>query len=329
MSTSTPQPQAGGSGAEPNITMWGAPGSGKTAFIAALNLALIHAENGWNLVGADPRSTRSLNDLTGTFGNRREFPDATDAMTYFNWNMQRQAEGPAPVARRRFSRPQEIPTQEPRVERINLKLLDLPGGDYDLADDPATQNLLIENLAGSKGILFLYDPVNEYKAGHAYQHFYSVLNMLASRMIAGNEFRLPHRIAVCATKFDDAKVLQTARARNLLSIDSADPARRPKVSPEQARELFATLCSVARNPSVNLIRPTIEQFFHQDRIRFFATSSIGVYVDPARGKFDFDDSQNILVDRHGDFNIRGMIQPMNIIEPVLWLGRELAEDSRR
>ena len=45
---------------KPDVAMWGAPGSGKTAFLAALSIALGRAQGGkrgWRLIGADSVST--------------------------------------------------------------------------------------------------------------------------------------------------------------------------------------------------------------------------------------------------------------------------------
>jgi hypothetical protein len=320
---------------EPNITMWGASGSGKTAFLAALQTALIQTSTDWNLTGADLASTEQLNEMTEIFCDNRRFPDATDAMTYYNWNLQRlvhtpQSPPPPPPApqRRSFGRRQPPPPpftpppspQPPRVERIRLRLLDLPGGEF----NQVTEGKLIDNLADSQGILFLYDPVSEYRTGNAYRHLYKVLNLLAFKMISEDEVRLPHRIAVCMTKFDHPKVLETARSKRLLDLDPADE-RRPLVSPQQARQLFMTLCTIARNANVTQILPTLEKYFYSDRIRFFATSAVGVYTDPDVQRFSFEDSQNIVVDRQGTPTIRGVLRPMNVIEPVLWLGEALEE----
>ena len=45
---------------EYGISMWGAPGSGKTTFLAALNIALTRWGKDWKVIGADEASTQKL-----------------------------------------------------------------------------------------------------------------------------------------------------------------------------------------------------------------------------------------------------------------------------
>jgi hypothetical protein len=80
--------------------------------------------------------------------------------------------------------------------------------------------------------------------------------------------------------------------------------------------------------AASLILPMLRQTFHEDRIRFFVTSSIGFYVNSPGGVFDPDDYQNHIpgnTAKPGNPDlIRGGVYPINVIEPMLWLGRTVA-----
>jgi hypothetical protein len=96
----------------------------------------------------------------------------------------------------------------------------------------------------------------------------------------------------------------------------------PSVPEDCALEFFERLVRMSRSDDASLILPLLLQTFHQERIRFFTTSAIGFYVDPQTGSFDPDDYQNHIPGKPD--RIRGGVYPMNVVEPVLWLGRNVA-----
>ena len=91
----TPEP------ADYSITMWGAPATGKTTFLAALSIALIRFGSVWCVNGADEASTDMLIRLTTGLATDRCFPpgDARDRALPMGARRQAYAQGPAPLAR--------------------------------------------------------------------------------------------------------------------------------------------------------------------------------------------------------------------------------------
>ncbi|MET9064826.1 hypothetical protein ACWDR1_00960 [Streptosporangium sandarakinum] len=315
-----------------DIAMWGAPGSGKTTLLAALYIALTRSGNGWKIVGSDPASSDYLVERTKDLLQGKVFPEASMALERYHWSLI----GPPPRKTGFWNRKAK-PGQPPR---IGIGMIDAPGGLFgagqrpaggpgspDGSGDPRRQELL-DNLEHSRGIVFLFDPIREFTYGDAFDHMYPPLTRLAERMLAAGEFtdgKLPHHIAVCVTKFDDPRVLETAEARGLLTTDDDDPYRLPRVAGDDARELFHELCQVSATGSADMVLKTLDQYFHPDRIRFFATSSIGFYVDRRARRFDWDDFQNMLPgEADEDSRIRGQLHPINVVEPMLWLGQRLA-----
>jgi hypothetical protein len=292
--------------------MWGAPSTGKTTFLAALHVALLRQEPAWNIMGTDPKSADALVRLTTLLAERGDFPVATGDIEHYRWVLI----GPAERAGRRwFGRVQ----RGQRVE-IQLELVDSPGA----AIGPGAREDLIDDLAKSSAIIFLYDPVREFEAGDAYQHISTVLAQL-SRRTSGPGERLPHYVAVCITKFDEERVLRTAEKLDLLVTDP-DPPGFPRVAEEDAREFFIEICQASRSGEASLIPALLERTFRRDRIRYFVTSSIGFYVDPEKGAYDPDDYQNKVPDPQGP-RVRGPIRPINVLEPILWLGRQVTKQA--
>lgn len=315
-----------------NIAMWGAPGSGKTTLLAALFTALTRSDDGWKIIGSDPASSDYLIERTNALLRGKVFPEASMALERYRWALI----GPTlqkPDFWGRKAKPRP-PT------RIDINMIDAPGGLFGTAQHPAgglsapdgsgdsRRQELLDNLELSRGLVFLFDPIREFTFGDAFDHMHAPLTRLAERMLAADEFadgKLPHHIAVCVTKFDDPRVLETAEKRGLLTVDVDDPYRLPRVTSEDAGELFRELCQVSASGNADLMLGALGQFFHPDRIRFFATSSIGFYVDRRTKRFDWDDFQNMVPgEADEDLRIRGQLHPINVVEPMLWLGQRLA-----
>ncbi|MFF4777071.1 hypothetical protein ACFY05_29850 [Microtetraspora fusca] len=326
------QPEPSRGRPDHNISMWGAPGSGKTTLLAALFIALTRRNDDWKIVGSDPASSDYLIDRTNALSRGKVFPEASMTLERYHWTLI----GPAPQKTGFWGRK----AKPGPPARIGLSMIDAPGGLFgtgrrpaggvsapDGAGDPRRQELL-DNLERSRGIVFLFDPIREFTFGDAFDHMHAPLTRLAERMLASGEFtdgKLPHHIAVCVTKFDDPRVLETAEKRRLLTVDLDDPYRLPRVDSEDARELFRELCQVSASGNADMVLNALDQFFHPDRIRFFATSSIGFYVDRRTKRFDWDDFQNMVPgEADEDSRIRGQLHPINVVEPMLWLGQRLA-----
>ncbi|MER5645844.1 hypothetical protein [Streptosporangium sp. NPDC002524] len=324
---------AGSGRSQPNIAMWGAPGSGKTTLLAALNIALLRQPGSWSIVGADPASTGFLTDKTTALSRDKVFPPATQVLDNYNWFLVGQSE----QRRARWFRR----SRTARAHKIGINLLDPPGGVFGNRQGVTSQQELLRNLVQSRGIVFLFDPIRENEDGDAFEYLHGALAQLAEQVIAGadtTDGRLPHHLAVCITKFDDYKVLETAKRLRLLTADPEDPFGFPRVSNEDGKELFQELCRVSASGNADMALNAIDRFFHKDRIRYFVTSSIGFYVNPRTKVFDIDDYENLVpaVFRTASgqptsgakfangVRIRGEVRPINVMEPMLWLGQQIS-----
>jgi len=320
-SNPSPPPSAQPQQSTEGITMLGATQTGKTTFLAALQIALLRRpELGWSLTGDNPGSTQALVSFADRMTHEHLFPKATVAqIENYRWSLE--AEVPGAVKewhwwgfRRR-----------PKYINIPLNLVDSPGG---LADGSrlfgqAMAEHLVTNLAGSGGIVLFFDPTREFEYGDAFRHTHGVLTVLKSQV--GLRGRLPHYVAVCITKFDEIKVLRSAQMLRMVHYDP-EKEEFPQVHGEYAREFFERLIRLSRSDNASLILPLLEQTFHEDRVRFYVTSAIGFYVDPWRRVFDADDYQNHIPGDQEN-RIRGGVYPINVLEPVLWLGKNMARTA--
>ncbi|MEV7008580.1 hypothetical protein [Streptosporangium sp. NPDC051022] len=331
-------PQAQRRASMHDIGMWGPIGSGKTTFLAALNIAAMRSQSRWKLVGTDDEATDFLVDQTHSLVEERVFPPATVAIKPFRWSLIGRAEVPAG---RRWGR--EI-TEEVTLE-VNLDLLDVGGGMFDrvpttpardgdelgFGEEPDRDDdeVLFNHLAGQGGIVYLYDPVREADKGDAFRFFNRTLERLKQRSFEQRGFTdgyLPQHLAVCVTKFDHKTVYDRIRSRGLRSVDDTDEML-PRVRDEDAAEAFRELCSITHDGGADLVRRAIENNFHPDRVAYFVTSAVGFHVGPS-GRFMERDFQNVVVGPDGKARIRGPVRPINVLEPVLWLAKRLAVKPR-
>lgn len=308
-----------------HIAMWGPPGSGKTTFLASLSLALLNSGAPWNIIGEDDRSVAFLADHTTALSGSGHFPEATKGIERYQWSLSRTAEPEPRVNGRRT--PSEV----------SLTLLDPAGGgfgDKPFEADVDPQELML-NLARSRGIIFLYDPIREYDSGDSFEHLYRIMSKLAHTLRTTNELvggRLPHHVAFCVTKFDDLRVFSTAQRLRLLRADPGHPHGFPRIEDDEGvRRLLSELALVSASRTAELVVRSLDQYFHADRVRFFASSSIGFYVDPIRNAVDWDDPQNLKPDPDSGGKrsvVRGPVFPINVIEPVLWLMERIFAGQR-
>jgi hypothetical protein len=301
------------------ITMLGARQTGKTTFLAALQIALLRRSDlGWALVSDNKASAQVLTKFVTDMTDKHIFPAPTDAIENYQWSL----EGELPPYREwdrwRFRRRR-------RFARIPLDLIDAPGEitDSDIVYSADQSTLFTDNLAHSAGIVLFFDPITEFTRGDAFRNMYGVLTLLRSQL-RGNG-RLPHWVAVCITKFDEIAVYEAASKLRILEIDPYPP-EFPRVPDEDGRTFFERLARLSKSDSADLVLPLLGQTFYEQRIKFFVTSAIGFFVDSSYGVFDPDDYQNHIPRENEDGldYIRGGIRPINVIEPVLWLGRNVA-----
>jgi hypothetical protein len=145
---------------------------------------------------------------------------------------------------------------------------------------------------------------------------------------------------VCVTKFDEVPVYKAAQKLNLIVSDPADPHDFPHVPDEDARELFIRLCEASGTGNAEMVVNALEKYFRPERIKYFVTSAVGFYLDPRTPYFDEDDWQNVVESesterkpgekrKRNPSRIRGGIYPINVIEPVTWLCRQILSEPAR
>lgn len=304
------------------IVLLGPPQSGKTTFLSALNIAFLRRKHDWNFAPADERSADQLIKLSTALTARQEFPEATRLIQPLNWVLN----GWAPGSERRFFRRREtkIPVQ------IGLDMIDVPGETlHSSAIGTRAQSLLIDEIARSDAIIFLFDPIRESEEGDSYEFVYGVLAQVMQRVSALTQAkvgRLPHHIAVCATKFDDPAMYIAAKKMGLVRFAPEEP-HLPTVS--DAREFFTRIYELSGSNYGRMILRLLESYGNPRRIKYYVTSTIGFNVNPETNRFSEDDYTNVIPPdkSQGPSVIRGPLYPINVAEPVLWLCGQLMKPA--
>ena len=302
---------------EPGIAMLGATGSGKSTFLGALQIALLKQHRDWRVWCRDPASRRALVEMNTALTSEGRFPLTTMGIDIFDWILSGKVER---TGHRRSSR-----SYEENVE-LALKLTD-PTGELSRPDQVGLQprEQLVDHVAKSRGILYMFDPIREFNRGDAYDKTYSLLMDLIAAVAEDPDFdgRLPHHVAVCVTKFDDPRVFKTAESLGMLVWDEHDPLGFPRVHESDARDLMHSLCKVSRNGMGEVVPQLLEQYFHPDRISYFVTSAVGFMLNKRTRVFDGQDTENVYRIESGESLVRGPVNPINVVEPILWLVRQM------
>jgi hypothetical protein len=313
-SSSQPPPPAPPRG----ITLLGGPSTGKTTFLAALQIALLRDKDlDWVLEGNNQASTQAMVRFMDEMTHEHMFPRATVAqMENYKWSLTGDKRQVWVWDRWWFRR-------RARTTKIRLDLVDGPGGAAKASNimSAGLGTQLLASMADSGGLIIFFDPLTEMEHGHSFQHLYGALTVLLSQV--GSDGKLPHHVAVCITKFDSIPVFRSARALRMIQR-APEGQRFPHIPERYAEQFLERLISLSRSDDASLILPMLKRTFHEDRIRFFVTSAIGFYVDSPGGMFDSDDYQNHIPSKPRD-RIRGGIYPINVVEPVLWLGKLVAK----
>jgi hypothetical protein len=304
------------------LVMLGGPGSGKTTYLAALSMALMQGP-GWRLIAKDDPSTDMLTRGVMDLIRRRVFPRATAGIDGYQWKLAGEVEHVRLAGWRRR------PVRHTEAVSVDLRVTDATGEIF-AGHHPDSQASLIEELFRSAGIIFLFDPTRDFEVGDTFDYVLQVVTMLqrraqGERASAGE--RLPHYVAACMSKFDEDRVFRSAERMGLVSYDPEDPFGFPRVDDSDARELLRRLSRVAPGGTAELAISKLEDSFRPDRIRYFVTSAIGFYLDRRTRKFDRYDRGNYLPDQYepGIYRIRSTVYPVNVAEPMIWLGRQLAK----
>jgi hypothetical protein len=323
------------------IGLWGAPTSGKTSFLAALSIAVAQTRRNWQLYGVNKTSVDFLTTNTHILTHERRFPAATQNVDELSWVLTTEIERTFPRKWRR-TEIRKVPLE------LHLDLLDPPGAFFDSVPDTASspgpakelgfddepgevlqsaEDKLIENLADCDGIIYLFDPIQEHKDGNSFQYFQRTLAELNQRAMESGTLernRLRQHLAVCVTKFDEPRVFLTAKKKRYLTVDPDDDRMFPRVHFEDAEHLFEDLCKISPTGGGTLVHDNIRTYFREHKVRYFATSAIGFYLARSSVRFRIADYQNAVPDGTGDHRIRGDIHPINVLEPLLWLGQQIS-----
>lgn len=329
------------------VGLWGATASGKSTFLSALFIAATRSATELRVRGVDDESTDFLVRNTHTLNAQRRFPPSTLAQQSLSWVLHMSVRN---QARGRWLRPG--PPTVPFDFRIDLQ--DAPGRAYaavptavpeavsdeeppalapsedrlDLGDlgEGADIPDVASYLASCQGLLLLIDPLRERDLGDAHEYFHGTLLRIAQRVEVPPGQRLPHYVAVCITKFDNPAVFRFARDNGFLSYSEDDPLMFPRVHDNEAERFMRELLAGSAASDVELVAGALGQYFYPERVRYFVTSSVGFYVGRS-GEFAEDDYQNVVPIEGGRFAIRGRIHPINVAEPLLWLGQRIAAEG--
>ncbi len=325
------------------ISLWGPPNSGKTTYLAALEQAVTRADRSvgrWNIFPENEPSEKLLTDWSHRLVSNQKFPDRTgpDEAIPLKWLFVGDLTG-SQYEKKRLGRRRRPGRSE---SRFLLDLVDVSGEAYGYDPgnaniSPATQRAL-SHLAEADGIIYLFDPMGEREDRSAAKYVNSTLRRLSRLMrdqLVGN--RLPQQISVCVTKFDHAELFFQARRLGLVNYGGDGM---PRVLDEHAEQFFDSLCKgdfwsdddMESHASAAFVRDQLHSYFHPDRIKYYVISSIGYWRPPgwnpmtsARPGFQFnpDDFANIFVDEDGERKIRGIIHPINVLEPLISLQQRI------
>jgi GTPase SAR1 family protein len=328
-------------GGVPNVKMalWGSPGSGKTTFLAVLRHATDDPDSdigAWEILPKDEFSRMMMARFSHDLGQGR-FPGATQPgeevplAWLFNGDITRSRFVPF---RERLLHPGRIQSQ------FTLDLIDVSGkafgdapGQEDVPRSVADQAL--KRLIAADGIIYLFDPIGERENQDSFNYVNNAITVLShhrgNRSNGAREVKQP--IAVLVTKFDDPAVFKQARLHGFVNYDQDGM---PRVLDNDAEGLFEMLCTGkfwnTRHPqsvqSADLLRRGLRNEFGKDNIQYFVTSSIGFHLEPERGsrgwRFDPEDFANVRWGAGNEPRIRGNINPVNVLEPLISVQQRIA-----
>lgn len=307
-------------GPESGVAMLGPTESGKSTFLCALRKALIDQDDDWVLFTRDQASQRHLEEMSSALISEGELPLPTRTVDTIRWILSRTTE--RTEKKGRFGAETKV---KDRAE-ITLRLTDAPGG-LGRSDSigRTERNELIKQLADSRGILYMFDPIREFTHGDAFERTDSLLSELMGMVSQEPAFdgRLQHHVAVCVTKLDDPRVFKTAQDLGVLIPDHNDWGF-PRVHETDARKLFRALGAVSKSGNGEAVPRLLERSFYPERISYYVTSAVGFMVNKRTRRFDPRDTENVYRIASGAPLVRGPVHPINVVEPVLWIVKQLA-----
>ncbi|MDL5158991.1 hypothetical protein [Actinomycetospora termitidis] len=286
---------------QPTTTLWGGTSSGKSTFLWTLPLAAYEA--GWMVIPVDDESRRFLDNANQSILRDQVLPTATRARRDIHWKLRRPG------------------TRFRRTRTIDVRMTDRPGSEF---QNPEPD--LIEMLAGSDALVYLFDAQREFVHQDAVAFFGATMTALLSRMQHDlhPDGRLPHHLAVCVAKLDNVPMVHDAR-RGLWLTQDARPPFAPRVADVHARDFFEWLCRDRRARAASAIRNQILANFSPSRTHFYVTSAVGFHAPD--GAVDLDDPDNLQV-RGGQYVLRSTPRPVNVLEPLVDLQHAISRGRR-
>ena len=94
-------------------------------------------------------------------------------------------------------------------------------------------------------------------------------------------------------------------------------ARMPYIPEGHGEAFFDWVCRGRQGQSAELVRDALHNFFHFDRVEYFACSAVGFKLNP-QGVFDYGDYPNVELE-NGKPRIRSLVRPINVLEPLVRL----------
>jgi hypothetical protein len=265
----------------------------------------------WTVTGMTRAAQDLIIDYNAMLTKDRVFPGASQAVTDVSWLFSK-VDGD----RRGWRLP-------PRAGDFVLELQDVPGRLYaDRFGGGGTDQIreeVIEHLAASRGLVYLFDPVIEQDEGDSFSYLHGVLQRLSGKLRERPGFKggqLPHFVAVCMTKFDDPRFYDRAYRGGWVDRDPQRPYF-PRVADHVAEAVFDAFCRESPQGSANHVRDFLSTYFRKSRVKYFVVSSVGFRV-AADGRFDPNDYANVN-SVNGEAVILGRIHPINVLESLVRL----------
>ncbi|MEV6653626.1 SAV_2336 N-terminal domain-related protein [Streptomyces sp. NPDC051219] len=290
------------------VAVLGAAHCGKTTFLAAAWLAAISVpeERGrWNIIARGESDEEFLVQQTRSLTVVRRFPEPTLTPKPFSYVFRAELRGT------------RTPFRSPERVDFTLDFYDAHGGHF-LPRRYGKDPVLDAHLAHSNRILLLVDPFRAPNGDPQASYLAPHLSRLTSEFREHGrleEGRLPHHVAVCLSKFDHPEVFREARAGNWVGQNEEGD---PCVPPEDAERFIAWLAR--KSPDIKEIQRLVAENFIPERVSWFVLSAIGIHRRKD-GSVDLDDCSNQTRDEDGTPMLRGEARPLNVLEPLIALGR--------
>jgi hypothetical protein len=329
------------------IGLWGAPESGKTAFLGALAIAVAKSGGAaggregrsrsrvgsWSIWARDDKSVDYLHQRKREMMVKREFPNSTHfgEQSELSWGFA------GDLAWSEFDKRPRPLRRKGLLSNFELDLIDVSGKIFDRnpgqADSSASDGF--EHIEHAQGLIYLFDPITERISHDAIKYVDGTIAELKRRVYksTGKFSRyLPYELSVCVTKFDHRLIYQRARHLNFV-FDGPDGM--PMVPDEHAKRFFDDMCSGdfwtdepedSRGRGASQVRELLCHEFDPDRIKYYVTSAIGFAEKAASAPFNGDRFQ---ANYDGKSKIVGDVHPINVLEPLIRLQQRIARQRRR